>query len=169
MRPSWQVSCSVIIAGIGRTVGYFTYNHDSLDFSCQSHALVAVQKAASNWSSLVFLDVFYDFLVWTSIEPCLGVVGCCLPTLGPLVDVKYSAIYFKIKDTFSRQSLLQKSASEANRKRPEQRNSWVELTDERRSQSESRVGYGTPVDAESLDGTSPTPHEHGSTSVKQHN
>ena len=117
---------------------------------------------------LVFLDVFYDFLIWTSIEPCLGVVGCCLPTLGPLVDVKYSAIYSKIKNTFSRQSLLdKKSPSEASRNRSGQRTAWVELTNESHSQSEPMDRYGATVDAESLGDASHTSHEHGLASAKQ--
>lgn len=67
------------------------------------------------------LDKFYDVLIWTSIEPCLGVVGCCIPTLGPLADLKQSAFYFKIKSIFSWQPLLGKSASETNSNRSGQR------------------------------------------------
>lgn len=140
----------VIVAGIGRTVGYFTYNHDSLDFSCQYQALCACLHAVRKSSSFMLLDVFYDFLIWTSIEPCLGVVGCCLPTLRPLIDSTYSTIYSKIKSTLSRQSLLQNSVTEPRRKRSEKRHAWVELTNETHSQSKLRERYGAIGDGEHL-------------------
>lgn len=51
------------------------------------------------------LDVFYDFLIWTSIEPCLGVIGCCLPTMGHLVDLNFTNIYSRLKFSWSQFSL----------------------------------------------------------------
>lgn len=116
----------------------------------------------------MFPDVFYDFLIWTSIEPCLGVVGACLPTLGPLIDITYSTIHAKIKSTFSRQSLLGNSGiSEANRNRSGQRTNWVELTNETHSQSESERRYGTVGDGESLGETLPTTQAHQFVSAKE--
>lgn len=106
----------VIIAGIGRTVAYFTYTDGLMD---QFHAL-------------------YHIYIWTSIEPRLGIVGCCLPTLRSLVDLKYGAVYSKIK-SISWQSLLGKSASEANGNRTGQRTAWIELTNERHDQSKLMV------------------------------
>lgn len=91
--------------------------------------------------------MFYSFLIWTSIEPCLGVVGCCLPTLGPLIgviDLKPSAIYSKIKSTFSRQSLVQKTNSQSS---SEQRTHWIELMeDKKRSQSKQGEVYVVDTD-----------------------
>ena len=114
----------------------------------------------------MILDVHYDFLIWTSVEPCLGVVGCCLPTLGPLVDLKHSAIYSKIKSTFSRRSLLDKSVSAASPNRSGPRTAWFELTNEKHSQSESMERYGATVDAESLGDTLSDAQEHGLASAK---
>ena len=51
----------VIVASIGRTYAFFTVGHN-LDYT---------------WEN-------YDYIVWTSVEPCVGVIGCCLPTLRPL-------------------------------------------------------------------------------------
>lgn len=84
------------------------------------------------------------------------------------MEVKYSVIYSKIKSTFSRQSLLDKPGSEADPTVSRRGNTWVELTDDRHSQSESTKRYGAHLDTESLAGTSLTAHEHGLAAVKQH-
>ncbi|KUJ17954.1 uncharacterized protein LY89DRAFT_683928 [Mollisia scopiformis] len=54
-------SSLVIVAGIGRTVAYFSVAHN-LDFSYHD----------------------YYTIIWTSIEPCMGVIGACLPSLRPI-------------------------------------------------------------------------------------
>lgn len=51
----------VIIAGVGRTYAFFTVGQ-SPDYTYEN----------------------YDYLIWSSVEPCVGVIGCCLPTLRPL-------------------------------------------------------------------------------------
>ena len=51
----------VIGAGIGRTYAFFTVGH-SQDYTYEN----------------------YHYLIWSSVEPCVGVIGCCLPTLRPL-------------------------------------------------------------------------------------
>ena len=107
----------------------------------------------------ILLDVFYDFLIWTSIEPCLGVVGCCLPTLGPLVDLKNSAVYIRLKSTFSRPSLLQKSVSGASRDGSDQR-AWVELTNETYSQPKPIERHGVIANGKYLDDVLPAAHQH---------
>jgi hypothetical protein len=84
------------------------------------------------------------------------------------MELKYSAIYFKIKSTFSRQSLLDKPISEADPSVSRRGNTWVELTDEQHSQSGSTERYGTTLDTDSLAGTSLTAHEHGFPGVKQY-
>ena len=143
------------------------YNHDSPDFPCQYHAFTFFPNAISKPSLFLFLDVFYDFLIWTSIEPCLGAVGCCLLTLGRLIDLKSSAVYSKIKSTFSWQSLPGKSASEASGNLFGKCIAWVELTNERHSQSEPMVRYGATVDAESVGDDLPTAYKHGLASAKE--
>lgn len=52
----------VIVAGIGRTVAYFSY-----------------QSLTDN----NFSADYYSLVVWTSLEPTLGVVGACLPCVRP--------------------------------------------------------------------------------------
>lgn len=52
----------VIVAGIGRTVAYFSYQHLTDD----------------NYSA-----DYYSLVIWTSLEPTLGVVGACLPCIRP--------------------------------------------------------------------------------------
>ena len=99
----------------------------------------SITNAINKPNLLSFLDLSYDVFIWTTIEPCLGIVGCCLPTLGPLVDLRYSAVYSKIKNIFSWQSLLGKSVSEASGNLSGQRTAWVELTNERHNQSEPMV------------------------------
>lgn len=153
-------------------MGYFTYNHDSLDFSCEYHALVAFPYAVNMPSLPILLDVFYDFLIWTSIEPCLGVVGCCLPTLGPLVDLKNSAFYIKLKGTFSRPSLLQRSVSRASRDESDpsrdgsDRRAWVELTNETYSQPKPIERHGVIANGKYLDDVLPAAHQHRLASVE---
>ena len=103
-------------------------------------------KAVSK-SSLLYYYKLNNVLIWTSIEPCLGVVGCCIPTLGPLVDLKHSAVCSRIKSIFSWHPLLGKPACETSSNRSGQRTVWVELTSERNNQAEARVGYETTIDA----------------------
>ena len=134
-----------------------------MDFSCQYHVFTAIPNAVSKPSLLLFLDVFYDIFIWTTIEPCLGVVGCCLPTLGPLVDLMYSAVYSKIKSIFSWQSHL----GESGGNRSGQHTAWVELTNERHHQSEPIVRYAVTVGAESVGGILPTAHRYGLASAGQ--
>ena len=52
----------VIVAGIGRTVAYFSYRN----------------LTNSNYSS-----DYYALVIWTSLEPTLGIVGACLPCIRP--------------------------------------------------------------------------------------
>jgi hypothetical protein len=140
----------VIVAGIGRTVAYFTYDTNTLDFSCQSFSFV--RSFGEVEIKAYFLDVFYDFLVWTSIEPCLGVLGCCLPTMGPLlplIDLRYTKIYSKIKSTFSRQSLADKSKSTSSQNLSGQRTAWVELKSKKDGTSEETQRYEGPSEIES--------------------
>lgn len=53
----------VVVAGIGRTVSYFKLR-DLADYDFSFH--------------------YYWIVLWTSIEPTLGVIGACLPTLRPI-------------------------------------------------------------------------------------
>ena len=53
----------VIVASIGRTVAYFSYR---------------------NLADYNFSADYYTLIIWTSLEPTLGVVGACLPTIRPL-------------------------------------------------------------------------------------
>ena len=143
------------------------YNRELWNHSSQYHAFTFIANAMSKPSLLSFLAVFYYIFVWTSVEPCLGVVGCCLPTLGPLVDLKYNAIYSEIKCIFSRQALLAKSASEASGNRPGQRTAWVELTNGRHNVSEPMVRYAATIDVESVGDDLPTAHKYGLASADQ--
>ena len=43
-----------------------------------------VDKAARLLEINSFLDHDYYLLIWTSIEPCMGVIGACLPSCRPL-------------------------------------------------------------------------------------
>ena len=43
----------VIIAGIGRTVGYFAIDHNPMSFSCQYHVFTSMPKTVSK-SSLLY-------------------------------------------------------------------------------------------------------------------
>jgi len=43
-----------------------------------------VGKAARLLEINSFLDHDYYLLIWTSIEPCMGVIGACLPSCRPL-------------------------------------------------------------------------------------
>ena len=122
------------------------YNHTR----CQYRAFTSISDTFSKASLLLLLDEFYHVLIWTSIEPCLGVVGCCIPTLRPLADLKHSAIYSKIKNIFSWRPLLGKSGAETSSSLSGQRTVWVELTSESHSQTEPRVGYEARVDAGSV-------------------
>ncbi|KAI9711180.1 MAG: hypothetical protein M1820_002167 [Bogoriella megaspora] len=54
-------SSLVIVAGIGRTVSYFNLIKDF---------------------DLTYHD--YYLIIWTSVEPCMGVIGACLPCLRPI-------------------------------------------------------------------------------------
>jgi hypothetical protein len=140
-KSNLHIPNRVIIAGIGRSIAYFTYDRESLDFSCQYRSFLILSLSMLVISRLPKLlsDVFYNFLIWTSIEPCLGVVGCCLPTLGPLtcaIDIKYSEIYSKIKSTFSKQSLIDRGTAKSSHGVSGQRNDWIQLTGKKSNQSE---------------------------------
>jgi len=101
----------VLIAGISRTVSFFTFDRESLDFTY----------------------VFYNFLIWTSIEPCLSVVGCCLPTLGPLFDGQLSAIYTRVRSRFTTRSTTK---NETTVVQIASNSEWIELRGKTPSQSE---------------------------------
>jgi len=69
----------VIIAGIGRTISYFDVP-DDVDFSYHD----------------------YYLLIWTSIEPCMGVIGACLPSCRPLFQgFSPESLFGSIRSKFS--------------------------------------------------------------------
>ncbi|QKX56013.1 uncharacterized protein TRUGW13939_03113 [Talaromyces rugulosus] len=125
----------VVVAGIGRTVGYFTYDHESLDFSY----------------------VFYDFLVWTSIEPYLEVIGCCLPTMGHLADnIKFSDLYSWIRVSLSQLSLRHSpsrgtsASADIDNSTSANHPSWYELTEERSAASGTKGNIDNGTDSQRL-------------------
>lgn len=75
----------VVVAGIGRTVSYFKLR-DLADYNFSFH--------------------YYWIVLWTSIEPTLGVLGACLPTLRPFFSgVSPESIIRSIRSQISLSSM----------------------------------------------------------------
>lgn len=69
--------------------------------------------------------------------------------LLPLIDLRYTKIYSKIKSTFSRQSLADKSKSTSSQNLSGQRTAWVELKSKKDGISEETQRYEGPSEIES--------------------
>ncbi|KAK4692427.1 hypothetical protein P7C71_g4771, partial [Lecanoromycetidae sp. Uapishka_2] len=53
---------------------------------------------------------YYPLVIWTSVEPCLGVISACLPTLRPLFSgLSPESILGSIKSTLSLRSFSKRS------------------------------------------------------------
>ena len=59
------------------------------------------------------IDQNYYYLVWSSIEPCIGCVGCCLPTLRPLFTAQRDVgIFSYVRSLFGTRSTLRVESRE---------------------------------------------------------
>ncbi|KAK3175110.1 hypothetical protein OEA41_002356 [Lepraria neglecta] len=86
---------SVVVASIDRSVAYFKlqYNQDP-NFSSQ----------------------YYSLVIWTSVEPTLGVIGACLLTLRPLFSgMSPESIIGSIRSALSLHSFRSTSHTEDDR------------------------------------------------------
>ena len=81
---------SVCVSGALRVYYFVTVQLDpNLDFTC---TYIAIAKHTSIREAHTFsLDDTYNVFIWTSIEPCVGIVCACLPTLGPLFTAGHGA------------------------------------------------------------------------------
>jgi len=76
-------SSLVLVAGIGRTVSYFQTPHD-YDYSYHD----------------------YYFLIWTSIEPCMALIGASLPACRPAFHhFSPESLFGSIRSAFSLRSM----------------------------------------------------------------
>jgi hypothetical protein len=51
-------------------------------------------------------DDYYSLIVWSSVEPCLAVIGACLPTLRPLFSgMSPESVIGSIRSALSLQSV----------------------------------------------------------------
>ncbi|KAL6715742.1 hypothetical protein ACLMJK_006703 [Lecanora helva] len=91
----------VVVAGIGRTVAYFKdHYNDTFDFSY--------------W--------YYSLVAWTTVEPTLGVISACLPTLRPLfAGMSPESLMGSIRSVLSLHSMRGSSPSSKDRAPPDDR------------------------------------------------
>jgi hypothetical protein len=76
------------------------------------------------------LDSFYYFIIWTSAEPCLAIVGCCLSALASLCHVNSDDSYHKLESSPSKIFL----EDSRNPSYVGQEDAWIELADENDTQ-----------------------------------
>jgi hypothetical protein len=85
----------VIVAGIGRTVSYFTTDPQTFDWSYET----------------------YYWFIWSPIEAALGIVGVCLPTMKPLLNKTMpTRLSSAAKDYFNRSGRNTRSVGHSRRK-----------------------------------------------------
>ncbi|CAD6564414.1 MAG: hypothetical protein ASARMPREDX12_002653 [Alectoria sarmentosa] len=93
----------VIVAGIGRTVSYFKLR-DLADYDFSFH--------------------YYWIVLWTSIEPTLGVIGACLPTMRPFFSgVSPESVIRSIRSQLSLHSLRSSKGSPKGSRKGSPKNS----------------------------------------------
>ena len=110
------LSKSVCVASAFR-IYYFHTTHTSAseDFTCTPPCL-RLRVLIGDPADLILEDDTYDIFIWTVIEPCMGVVCACLPTLGPLFQGSHSVESFigSIRSYLGIDSQSQTSKSNVN-------------------------------------------------------
>ncbi|CAG8957345.1 hypothetical protein HYFRA_00010771 [Hymenoscyphus fraxineus] len=119
----------VLVAGIGRTISYYQTPHD-YDFSYHD----------------------YYFLIWTSIEPCMAIIGACLPSCRPIFKhyspesiVRSIRTAFSLRSTSSRNEVYADTDREATRNRPGSSTDGLQLSEHISSKKSVHDGRSSSV------------------------